>query len=52
MLNVKRIVGNVLTSNMYILSEEGFADCWLVDIGDYEELRKSLPSEAHVKGIC
>ena len=35
MLQVNKVVGSVLSSNMYILFEEDTHDCWIVDIGDF-----------------
>ena len=51
MLKVKKIVGNVLSSNMYILFEEGTTDCWVIDIGDFYALKKELLSFRSVKGL-
>lgn len=51
MLLVKRVVGSVLSSNMYILYKENTSDYWIVDIGDYHELEKHLPYNANIKGI-
>lgn len=51
MLQVKKIVGSTLSSNMYILFEENTSDCWIIDIGDYNALKKELPLSAHVKGL-
>ena len=51
MLQVKKIVGNLLSSNMYLLFEEGVADCWLIDIGDSSALAEELPGSFIVKGV-
>lgn len=51
MLLVKRVVGSVLSSNMYIIHNENTSDCWLIDIGDFKELEKHLESNANVKGL-
>ena len=51
MLQVNKVVGSVLSSNMYILFEEDTHDCWIVDIGDFYLLNKSLPTSACVKGL-
>lgn len=51
MLQVKKVVGSVLSSNMYILFEESSSDCWIVDIGDFCTLKKSLPALTCVKGL-
>lgn len=42
MLLVKRVVGSVLSSNMYIIHNENTSDCCLIDIGDYESIGKYL----------
>jgi len=51
MLQVKKVVGGILSSNMYILFEESSSDCWIVDIGDFHALKKILPESACVKGL-
>lgn len=51
MLRVKKVVGSILSSNMYILFEESSSDCWIVDIGDFCALKKTLPAFACVKGL-
>ncbi len=51
MLQVRKSVGKVLSSNMYILFEEGIPDCWLVDIGDVDTLLNELPAGLFVKGV-
>ena len=51
MLQVKKIVGKLLSSNMYLLYEEGIADCYLIDIGDSSALAEELPDVMNVKGV-
>lgn len=51
MLQVKKIVGRTLSSNMYMLFEESSYNSWVIDIGDYNALKKELPLSAHVKGL-
>ena len=51
MLQVKKIVGNLLASNMYLLFEASSADCWLIDIGDFSALAKELPNDVCVRGV-
>lgn len=51
MLKVKKIVSNILSSNMYILFEGGYFSFWIIDIGDADELKKNLPLNADVKGV-
>lgn len=42
MLLVKRILGSVLSSNMYVIHNENTSDCCLIDIGDFESIRKYI----------
>lgn len=51
MLLVKKIVGKLLSSNMYLLFEKGIADCWLIDIGDFSALAEELLEGLKVKGV-
>ena len=51
MLQVKKIVGKLLSSNMYLLYEEGNADCYLIDIGDSSAVAEELPDGMNVKGV-
>lgn len=51
MIQVNKVVGNLLSSNMYIISEEGSHDIWLVDIGDFVNLSFCLTDEQKVKGL-
>ena len=51
MLNVTKIVGRVLSSNMYCIREERTSDCWIVDIGDFNELNKYIPNNANIRGL-
>ena len=51
MLQVKKIVGKLLSSNMYILFEDGISDCWLIDIGDLSAIEIELTNGWNVKGV-
>ena len=51
MLQVKKIVGKLLSSNMYLLYEEGIANCYLIDIGDSSALAEELSDGMNVKGV-
>lgn len=51
MLLVKKIVGKLLSSNMYILFEESNNICWVIDIGDPDALKAVLPEKANIKGL-
>lgn len=51
MLQVKQIVNNIFTSNTYILFDDDYDHCWLVDIGDFQKVADALPSGIEVKGL-
>lgn len=51
MLQVKKIVGNLLFSNMYLLYENNSTNCWLIDIGDSLALARGLPNGYNVRGV-
>ncbi len=51
MLQVKQVIDRVFTSNTYIVFDEDFDDCWLVDIGDYERAEKAIPKGKKIKGL-
>lgn len=51
MLQVKQVVNRVFTSNTYIVFDEDFDDCWLVDIGDFERVADALPNGKRIKGL-
>ena len=51
MLQVKKVVGSILSSNMYILFEESSSDCWIVDMGDFHALKEALPKSIRIKGL-
>lgn len=51
MLKVEKIVGKVLTSNMYTIQEVSTTNYWIVDIGDTQELCRHLPKDANIKGL-
>lgn len=51
MLQVKKVVGSILSSNMYILFEESSSDCWIVDMGDFHALKEALPKSFRIKGL-
>ena len=47
-----KTVGDIVfTSNTYIVFDEDFDDCWLVDIGDFERAISALPDGKIVKGL-
>lgn len=51
MLQVKQVINKVFTSNTYIVFDEDFDGCWLVDIGDYERITEALPEGKVIKGL-
>lgn len=51
MLNVKKLVSSVLSSNMYILQEDRHSFYWIIDIGDADLLKQYLPKNANIKGL-
>ena len=51
MLNVKKVIGKVLSSNSYVLFEDNQADCFLIDVGDADAILAELPNNLVVKGI-
>lgn len=51
MLQLKKIVGSIFSSNIFLLSDGNTSDYWIIDIGDFEALKTKLPQNAQVKGI-
>ncbi len=51
MLQVKRIVNDIFTSNTYIVWDDEYDYCWLVDIGDFQKVTDVLPPGIEVRGL-
>ena len=51
MLQVKQIVNSIFTSNTYLVFDDEYDYCWLVDIGDYTRVSEALPKGMKVKGL-
>ena len=51
MLKVDKVVGRLLSSNMYILFNESTTNCWIVDVGDYASLANTLPKDCKIIGV-
>lgn len=51
MLHIEKIVGNLFSSNMYLIQKEGHSDNWLVDIGDYQSLERVIPYGCNIRGL-
>ena len=51
MLQVKQIVNDIFTSNTWIMFDDCYDYCWLVDIGDYEKVADALPPAIKIMGL-
>ena len=51
MLQVRQFVNSMFSSNTFVLFEENYNYCWLVDIGDAKEIIDVLPNGCEVKGL-
>lgn len=51
MLQVRQIVNCIFSSNTYVLFDEDYNYCWLVDIGDFNKVSDVLPIGIVVKGV-
>lgn len=51
MLQVKRIVNDIFTSNTYIVMDEEYDYCWLVDIGDFQKVTDALQPNKEIRGV-
>lgn len=51
MLEVRRIVNNIFTSNTYLLFDVNYSYCWLIDIGDFDRVADAIPEEVQVRGV-
>jgi glyoxylase-like metal-dependent hydrolase (beta-lactamase superfamily II) len=51
MLEVRRIVNHIFTSNTYLLYDECYSYCWLIDIGDFDRVADAVPEEVQVRGV-
>ena len=51
MLEVIKIVNSIFTSNTYMLIDDRYDYCWLIDIGDFQKVADALPQGIEVKGL-
>lgn len=51
MLQVKQIVNEIFTSNTFLLFDDDYAYCWLIDIGDFYKVREVIPTGVEVRGV-
>lgn len=51
MLQVKQIVNRIYTSNSYLVFDDDYHYCWLIDIGDYEKVADVIPNGKELRGV-
>lgn len=51
MLQVKRIINEIFTSNTYIVWDDEYDYCWLVDSGDFKKITDVLPPNMKIRGV-
>lgn len=51
MLQVKRIINDIFTSNTYMVWDDEYDYCWLVDIGDFQKVTDALPPNTEIRGV-
>jgi glyoxylase-like metal-dependent hydrolase (beta-lactamase superfamily II) len=51
MLRIKRISNDVFTSNTYLLFDNQYLYCWLIDIGDYDKVADVIPPQMEIRGL-
>ena len=51
MLKVKQIVNHIFSSNTFVLSDDEFKTCFLVDVGDVDTVIDILPDGGIIKGV-
>lgn len=51
MLQVKQIVNSIFTSNTYMVFDDEYDYCWLIDIGDFDRVAETLPTGVEVRGL-
>ncbi len=51
MLQVKQIVNRIFTSNTYVLYDDAYDYCWLIDIGDFNKVADAIPTGVVVRGV-
>lgn len=49
-MTIERIVNSVFTSNTFIITEDNYPYCWLIDVGDVEPIFSKIENKI-VKGI-
>ena len=51
MIQVKQLVNEVFTSNTYIVFDDDYNYCWLIDIGDFLKIADALPPNIKIGGV-
>lgn len=51
MLKVKKIINNIFSSNTYLLFDDNYFYCWLIDIGDFNKVADAIPVGVQVRGV-
>ena len=49
-VQITRIINSIFTSNTFVLTDDNFQYCWLVDVGDIEPIWEVV-EEREVKGV-
>lgn len=50
MLRLKQIINDMFSSNTYLVYDEDYDYCWLIDIGDFNKVADALPPGMEVRG--
>ena len=51
MLQVKPVVNDLFSSNTYVIFDDEYNYCWLIDIGDFVKVSDAIPPCVDVKGV-
>lgn len=51
MLRVRQIVNDIYASNTYVISDDRYDYCWLVDIGDFYKVKASISPNITIRGL-
>ena len=51
MLRVKQVINEVFSSNTYVVFDDVYDYCWLIDLGDFERVIDAIPSGVEVRGV-
>ena len=51
MLQVIQVVNRIFTSNTYLVFDDVYDYCWLIDIGDFEKVANAIPTGVMVRGV-